>query len=661
MRCRHTTRQVPIYLFFSKRHAPILHFLRMFGQFNFSLSLPSVRGAGKMLLMWACALCLWAKSSKVFAQIDTTQTLQEVHLQGFSLREYAIGTKHIAIDSLAYGQSTGQTLAQTLMEQTGIYLKQYGASGIASVSFRGTGAGHTAVLWNGLPINSFTLGELDFNNVPLANTSQIIVSHGAGGSIFGSGSVGGSIQLLSGLPTEAQNGLSGQFWQGSFGNLGGNLAYQTRQKRWAIRQNIFTQTAKNDFSFVNIAKFDKPTERQQNAENTYKGIQTDLYFFPHQKHTLALHLWLQARENEFSPTMGANLQTHLYTQARERNLRLLANWKFEGLELKMGYLHDFYLYNRTDSTQTQTLLATAQYKTRLTHNLQLRINSNHIFITAFADNYADTKQETRQEISAGLHYQPLERLSIALNVAQMWVDAKNVPFTPSLGAEYRAGKAWFIKGYAGKTYRVPTLNDRFWANGGNPFLRSENGLTTEVGLLFAPKYKKIQLQVEVTPYLLWVRDWILWTPTGAFWSPQNLRSVQARGVEVQASASVKRTRWQASSGLAYAYTRSHTEAKQLAYTPLHRASMWLHTSYKTWFIYQNVSFTSFRYTTLDNTTFLPAFALWNVSVGKPLQVAKQKFTLQFRLNNLLNTAYQNYENRAMPLRSYQMTLNWQIK
>jgi iron complex outermembrane receptor protein len=596
-----------------------------------------------------------------FAQTDSVQTLREVQLVAFPLREYAIGTKHTALDSIARRQATGQTLSQVLMEQTGIYLKQYGASGIASVSFRGTGAGHTAVLWNGLPINSFSLGEADFNGIPLASADKVVVSAGAGSSLFGTGSIGGSIQFLSTLPTE--HSYSMQLFQGSFGNIGGQLTYTLRQKRWAIRQNIFAQNAQNDFPFINTAKFDKPLERQQNAQQTFKGAQTDVYFLPTHRSLFSLHTWWQDRQSQLSPTMGANLQPQAYTQARQNDVRLLANWKYtirqeDELELKAGYLQDLYVYDVQDSTQTQTWLATAQYKRKIRQNLHFRAFANHTFITALVENYADTKHETRQEIGAGVHWQLFTKLWLALNIRQMWVDAKNVPFTPSLGAEYQVGKAWRLKGYVGRTYRVPTLNDRFWANGGNPSLRPENGITSEVGLQFSPTYQKLKLTIELTPYLLWVKDWILWTPTGNFWSPQNLRNVQARGAELQASLAYQHKQWQFHQGLAYTLTQSHTEGKQLAYTPLHRASLWLQASYKQFFIYQNANFTSKRYGSLTNTDFMPAFALWNVSAGKIFQYKKQKMSLQFRVNNVLNTAYQNYENRAMPRRNYLLSFHF---
>jgi vitamin B12 transporter len=588
----------------------------------------------------------------LFAQTDSLQKLQEVRLQGFPLREYAIGTKHFQLDSIAKRQAIGQTLAQTLMEQTGIYLKQYGASGIATISFRGTGAGHTAVLWNDLPINSFTLGLSDFNAIPMSATSQVVVSHGAGSALYGSGSIGGSIQLFSSLPDSAQPNIQVQTFGGSFGNIGGQLAYSTRQKHWAVKQVFFAQTAQNDFPFVNTAKFDLPTERQQNAQTTFKGTQTELYFLPTSKHEFSLKAWIQSRQAQLSPTMNANLQAHLYTQSHQNEKRFLGSWKHliptnqAELELKIGYMDDLYVYDLSDSTHTQTWLAMAQFKTRLTHNLHLRAQSSHTFITALTDNFDGTKKEARQEIGAGLHWQPLTRLLLALNLRQMWVQARAVPFTPSLGAEYKVGKAWRVKGFVGKTYRVPTLNDKFWATGGNPFLRPENGWTSEIGLQFA--------------YLLWVQDWILWSPLGNIWTPQNLSYVRARGVELQTSAHYKHRHWQVSQGLAYAYTQSLTEGKQLAYTPYHRANAWLQASYKKCFLYQSLSFTSLRYNSLTNTDAMPAFLLWNISAGKSFRVGKQHFSTQLRINNLLNTQYQNYENRAMPRRNLLVVMSYEL-
>lgn len=624
--------------------------------------------AAVRLSVWiACLLpCL------LRAQTDTTNSLQEVVVRGFPLLEYAVGTKHIQLDSAALRQATAQSLAQVLMEQTGIYLKQYGAGGLASISFRGTGANHTSLSWNGLPINSFTLGQTDFSGVLSASAAQMVILPGAGSSLYGTGSVGGSIQLYDVLPDSLAAPYFIQMAQGSFGTWSGQARVQMRRRKWAFQQNFFVQTAKNDFPFLNTARFERAIERQQNAQNTFLGTQTALYFTPNARHLYSLQAWGQARQSQIPPTMGANSQTHLFTQAKEKNLRLLASWKHAlpkttgEIEAKVGYLQDFYLYNLTDSTQTQTWVASGQYAQKVRHNLNFRVGSTHTFITAFVRNYNETKREARHELTAGVHWRPFERLTLALNLRQMWVGTQNVPFTPSLGIDYKVGKVWKLKGFAGRTYRVPTLNERFWNVGGNPNIRPENGISTEAGIAFMPKWNAFQLQIEATPYYLWVRDWILWTPIDNIWTPQNIQTVIAKGIEGQASLRYTHKHVQLTQGLAYNFNQSQTKSKQLPYTPFHRASLWAQLTYRGWLLYQNLAYTSARYTTMDNIDFLPTFYTWNMSAGKVFTLPtpskpylKHKITLQIRLNNVLNTDYQNYENRAMPRRNFLLSLSFE--
>ena len=59
------------------------------------------------------------------------------------------------------------SFTELLRQNTSLYFKEQGAGMTSSVSFRGTNASQTAVLWNGININSQTTGQTDFNNVGL--------------------------------------------------------------------------------------------------------------------------------------------------------------------------------------------------------------------------------------------------------------------------------------------------------------------------------------------------------------------------------------------------------------------------------------------------------------------------------------------------------------
>lgn len=66
---------------------------------------------------------------------------------------------------------------------------------VSSPSFRGTTASQTAVLWNGININSQTTGQTDFNTINTRGFDQIVVKPGGSGVEDGSNAIGGSIYL----------------------------------------------------------------------------------------------------------------------------------------------------------------------------------------------------------------------------------------------------------------------------------------------------------------------------------------------------------------------------------------------------------------------------------------------------------------------------------
>ena len=73
--------------------------------------------------------------------------------------------------------------------------KENGLGMVSSPSFRGTTAQQTAVIWNGININSQLNGQTDFNTITTRDYTSITVRSGGGSSIYGSSAIGGSIHL----------------------------------------------------------------------------------------------------------------------------------------------------------------------------------------------------------------------------------------------------------------------------------------------------------------------------------------------------------------------------------------------------------------------------------------------------------------------------------
>ena len=170
-------------------------------------------------------LCLGVLLSMYsYAQEIPNKQIDEVKVVGFSTEHFMVGLKVQKIDSTTLARFQFQTLADFLQFQSPIALKSYGSGQLTSISFRGTSATHTAVVWNGVNINSPMAGETDFSTVPVLGFDQLSIQYGSAASCVGSGAVGGSI-LLSSVPQWKQKGVNltvgGQY--GSFDNYNGQI------------------------------------------------------------------------------------------------------------------------------------------------------------------------------------------------------------------------------------------------------------------------------------------------------------------------------------------------------------------------------------------------------------------------------------------------------
>ena len=72
---------------------------------------------------------------------------------------------------------------------------------------------------------------------------------------------------------------------------------------------------------------------------------------------------------------------------------------------------------------------------------------------------------------------------------------------PRLGLNLRLlqGSTLHLKASAGRSFRVPTFNDRFWQPGGKPDLNPERGWTYDLGLRLEHRYGQAEATVFFMP------------------------------------------------------------------------------------------------------------------------------------------------------------------
>jgi iron complex outermembrane receptor protein len=120
------------------------------------------------------------------------------------------------------------------------------------------------------------------------------------------------------------------------------------------------------------------------------------------------------------------------------------------------------------------------------------------------------------------------------------------------------------------------------------------------------------------------------------------------------------------SSLNYSYTRSVIQSsdiqndksigKQLIYTPLHHVNGSAGFTWRFVNIGAVVVYESKRYTTSDNSEWLPQSFQADASLGTQFSAGRSKIEIDLKANNIFNTPYESVQNYPMPLRNYSINM-----
>lgn len=615
------------------------------------------------------ALLLTIVPALLWAQKDTVY-FSEVKILGVPLAKYTPGSKIQLIK-----HDDGATLTDVLSNESPLYFKTYGNGQLATVSFRGTSASHTAVMWNGINVNSPTLGQSDFSLWPSFLLEDVSLQYGAGSALYGTDAVGGSVLLSQATPEfNGYKKVEVRQEAGSFGHWLSGIKVAFGSKRLEYKTKVFYRSLENDFSYTSPKiGFEK---KQTNAAVTNYGFDQQVNWKISESKRLAVQGQYVYNFREVQPTVTSNDADEVL---KDQNTRIAVNYQQDikkGLLFAtLGYIINDQLYDRRSTTRSDQLNALFQYDFSIGSTTNIKAGANWTKYFVKSNGFDSRLTEDRYDGFISLRQQVNSIWLLSFNLRQSIYADRYAPLAPSLGNEFtilnRKTSKITLRAQVARAYRIPTFNDRFWNPGGNPELKPESGYNAEVGGEFIHKDDRNEFRFELTHYRSWIDQWIIWLPNSTtIWSPFNLSKVNTNGIETGLTHTLIGNNDKLHSGVSYALTNSinkkglnasdvKTIGKQLPYVPVHSGHAFLRYERKRWSSEFQLNYVGKRYTTLDNEDYqaLKAYALLSASIGRKFSWSWCDASIRLSGNNLFNTYYENIENMAMPGRNYLLTLN----
>jgi iron complex outermembrane receptor protein len=633
-----------------------------------------------LIVLFCCNFLLF--NTVIFAQKDTIHQLKTFSFStNQRLSQFADGVKSETLDSSIAASMPGSTLAEMLAMHSPIYIKSYGGGSLATTSFRGGCANHTQVLWNGFNIASPANGQIDFSLLPSSLFNKVSLQYGASSTLWGSGAIGGAIHLQSIEKYDQGLSASGYAGIGSFNENVQQANLLISKQKIISSTKFFNSYSLNNFNYQNTTLPNSPIQQLQHAKVQQMGFMQENYFKIKSNQQIEFHLWYQQAQREIPPIL---LQVDNLSEQADNALRATGAYNIYFSKVKATYRAGYfiesllyedkrYLFSALSKTKTLINEVEIQYTLNPQHKINGGLNSTYSLATG--DGFSANKPtQLRNSIFASYRYSNKNnKFNSTLSGRQEWINNKIIPFVFSIGANYQIYQSVAVRGSVARVYRLPTLNDLFWAEGGNQQLLPEQGYAFEGGLVLKLPLKsdKIAVTFEPTFFTRTINNWIIWLPGQFYWTPTNLLKVWSRGAETKTTFTYanKKAKWHLSIFTNYVVStnenkKSENDAsvgQQLIYVPMYTAQAEVGCQYKNLFVNVNQGYTGYRYTTTDHSNYLNPYYLTNVSANFVIPCKKISFTIIAQAQNIFNATYMALAVRPMPGRNYRIGVNINFK
>lgn len=607
--------------------------------------------------------------------IHDTVRIDDVVIKGKpSLR--AAGFIRTVIDHHFTDYYKNGTVADLLNSASPLFVKSYGPDGLATVSFRGAGAAHTVVTWNGINLNSPMLGQSDFQLMPVIAVDDITVYYGGSSLAAAQGGLGGVIDITTKPEwNKALFSLDMTSSMGSYGRYSASLRSRYGHGPWRFSTGMSYNSATNDFPYTNsfLTGYDQ-SERRNNASALQKNLLQEAWYRT-DKSVTGFRIWLQEHARDLPVAINISPESH-DEDLSGRVVRSMLTHDHFGKSITwsgivaliyddMTYRDNVTSINSQSSFSRVSSRVSALWNSGKRSTVKGELTSD--FEVAKSENYPEDILRNISWVSISADYMAAPWVDLNIGLVLPVVDLHLQEPDFSAGTEIIPFKSriFKIRSNISSRSRVPSMNDLYWLPGGNRLLKTERALSSEIALSAASRpegNRSINLQVAL--FNNRISDMIQWQPGSAgYWMPNNTGLVKARGVEstLTSKLPVGKSTVYLSSGYAYTISRESGSSLQNIYVPMHMANATIRFIHGVSTSGFSLRHTGRRYITADNNQYLPSGTVAEIWLGVDVPTRVGGFNALVAVENVFNLNYQTIAYHPMPPRAIKITLKWIFK
>lgn len=633
----------------------------------------SIKTELKIIVNFFVLLIMLTEYLKADNVLDSV-LIEEVKIVKTNINQVA-GFKSYVIDSLVMKESLSSDLSEVLANHSPVYIKAYVNGGLSTSSFRGSGANHTQVTWNGIIVNNPMLGQVDFSLFPIFFSDKIELNMGAASIENNTGAIGGNINLVN-LP-DWKNKLAVTFTEdiGNIGSTHSNFSFQKGNSKFQSKSKLIYYCSENDYSYYNTESLNNTKiEKRKFADYGGSGFLQEFYGRFNDNNFLSVKILGQLSRRSIPPPLTIKREINNETQENNNLWSVLKYVNYKGqrkISYSFSYLIDQYNYNNilssvNTSNRCQSFLNKADIS--FTNNFIFNAGLSNSVYLINTESYLENKNRAVTAVYVSVKKEFNQRLAIYSLIREELLNSGIFsPLLPSFGVDFRIikNKGFFIKYNISKNIHYPTFNDLYWLPGGNPYLENEEGLLNEICLsgYELDLFSLFTAEANISGYYSNISKRIIWLPNNyGLWEACNYDMLVSKGFEgnLKISKLKGKLNWTFIMDYSFCISEDREEKLQLIYVPKNQLGIISRVSYKDYYLNYNFSYIDKRYITSDHTWHLPPYWVSGLSVGKTFNFLKYSLSLQAKADNLFNKDYQSVAYQPAPKRNYHIIINFKF-